>query len=277
MRNSVKFGVTAAIAVLVGICGVLFVKYNQASTTLQSVRSEDEQTRGQYAQALGSIATIQDSLNAIVLGDEAVKLTSSNYRAERGMSAAQSDEVLDRIGELRAGIERSKTRIQDLDEHLRKSGMKIGGLEKMIASLRRTVVKKETMIADLVARVDSLSTEVTGLTASVEQKQHELGTVYCLIGTKQDLTTAGAVVATGGLLGIGKTLKPTGNVDETLCTVLDTDQETTLDIPGRKAQVLSAQPTSSYALEPSGDHTVLRILDPMEFRKIRHLVIVKTA
>jgi len=41
--------------------------------------------------------------------------------------------------------------------------------------------------------------------------------------------------------------------------------------------IVTGQPLASYQLEPAGDHTVLRILDPKEFRKMRHLVIVEQA
>jgi hypothetical protein len=62
------------------------------------------------------------------------------------------------------------------------------------------------------------------------------------------------------------------------CTTIDTDVETTVEIPAKNAEVLTPQATSSYALEADGDHTLLRIIDPKEFRKVRHLVIVtKTA
>jgi len=274
MRSPLKFALIAALLLFVGATAVLFQKYYQTTTTLAAVQASDEDTRGRYAAAIGSIATIQDSLNAIVLGDQAAKLTANGYELERNLSQSQGDQVLAKIGLLRAGVERSKARIAALDKNLKKSGMKIQGLEQMMASLKRTVVKKEEMIAELTGQVESLHTQVNGLTVSVEEKQHELGTVYCLMGSKKDLTTAGAVVSTGGVLGIGKTLKPTGHVDESVCIAIDTDQESTVDIPARKAQVLSAQPATSYALEPLGDHTVLHILDPREFRKVRHLVIV---
>ena len=44
-----------------------------------------------------------------------------------------------------------------------------------------------------------------------------------------------------------------------------------------KARVLTAQPTSSYVLEPVNGQLVLRILDVQEFRKIRHLLILTNA
>jgi predicted RNase H-like nuclease (RuvC/YqgF family) len=275
MRNSTKFALAALFILCVGAGAILFQKYRESSTALASLKTQDDQTREQYASAISSIASIQDSLNSIVLGDQAAHTMVSSYDTEHQMMESRGDRVLARIGVLRAGIERSKARIEELDRNLKKSGMKIDGLEQMIASLKRTVEKKEVMIQQLAVQVDSLHTQVNGLTADNESKRQELSTVFVMIGSKKDLTTAGVVVAKGGVLGIGKTLKPSGNVDESLCTAVDTDQQTAVDIPAKKAQVLSSQAASSYILEPDGDHVVLRILDPKEFRKIRHVVIMK--
>jgi hypothetical protein len=195
---------------------------------------------------------------------------------------------MDRIAVLKAGIERTKTRIRDLESRLKKSGVRIAGMERMIASLKETVTEKEGLVAQLSSRVDSLQTQVTGLVAEVqvnqenlrerdeqlEQRRRELATIYYTIGTKKDLTQAGVVVAKGGLLGMGKTLQPSGAIDQTRSTPLDTDQESVVRTAAAKVQVLSAQPPSSYELQLVDGKMELRILDPVEFRKVKHLVLL---
>ena len=275
MHNMWKQTLAAVVVVFIAVTALLFSQYHKASTTLAALRTSDQETRDRYAEAIGSIATIQDSLNAIVVGDAGTAMGSSGYN-EGTLTRSETDQVMARIGQLRAGVERSKARIEELDDQLKKSGVHLAGLQKMVANLRHTVAAKEQMIQQLAVRVDSLGTQVTGLTETVAEKTHELGTIYCMMGKKQDLTKAGAVVATGGLLGLGKTLRPSGHLDEAMCTQIDTDNESTVDIPAKKAMVLTSQPASSYVLEPDGDHIVLRIIDPKEFRKVRQLVIVET-
>ena len=137
-------------------------------------------------------------------------------------------------------------------------------------------------------RVDSLQTRVSGLEtevqtgqetirardAALEDKRRELSTVLYIVGTRKELTAAGVVVAKGGFLGMGKTVQLTGRYDESLFKRLDTDQDRLVSAPSAKVQVLSAQPTSSYELAVGADRTELHILDPQEFRKVRHLVIM---
>ena len=263
MRKPVLYVLAAVSVLLLGATAVLFQKYQQSTRSYTSLKAEEETTRARYGAAINSIAAIQDSLNGLVLGESGVQQLSSELQAENRLTATEGDEVLGRIAVLKAGIERTKARIEQLDSSLKKSGIKITGLEKMIAGLKRTVAEKEERMTLLTVQVDSLQTAVTGLVAEVQQgqdqiqtqavtieeKRRELGTVYYLIGTKKDLTTSGAVVAQGGVLGLGKTLKPSGQVNENLFSAIDTDQQSTVRIPAAKARVLSAQPVSSYLLD----------------------------
>ncbi len=294
MRKPVLFGLVAVVVLLLGATGVLYSKYRKTSADYAEMQVAEEQIRNRYGRAINEIASIQDSLNAIVLGDAGgtgEKMLPSDLQTERRLSETRGDEALARIAVLKAGIERTKEKIRLLDANLKQSGIKVSGLQKMIANLKKSVTEKEQVVADLTAQNQALNTQVTGLTAEVqtnqetirtqevaiEDKRKELGTVYYVIGTKGELKDAGVVVAKGGVLGMGKTLEPAGQVNEARFTALDTDQETVIRIPAEKAKVISDQPVSSYVLETAGeDQLVLRIVDPKEFRKVKHLVIVTT-
>jgi uncharacterized coiled-coil protein SlyX len=281
-KSSVFVYAIIAVALLVAT-GVFYSKYRKYEADYNRMTAQEEETRQRYSQAIQEIATISDSLNAIALGDEA-KLLPASSQSEVQVPASMHDQALARIAVLKGSLERTKERIQDLDARLKKSNMRIAGMERMIAGLKRTVSEKETLIAQLDTQVDSLntkvtglSTEVAGLSTEVTEKERELATVFYTVGTKKELQNAGVVVSKGGVLGFGKTLKPSGTFNEAYFTSLDTDQETVIRIRGDKAQVLSPQPVSSYMLLPAGENAFeLRILDPKEFRKVKHVVIMTT-
>ena len=283
MRKSTVVALALVSVLLVGTTGWFYSKYKKSEDSYTQLKAEDESTRLRYGAAIGEIATIQDSLNAIVLGEEAVQVPSRS-QTEVELPGTVHDQVLSHIATLKGAIERTKERITDLDKRLKKSGVKIAGMEKMLAGLRKSVAEKEDRIAMLTTQVDTLQTQVSGLNVTVGQRdqeitdrQHELATVFYAMGTKKELTRSGVVASQGGVLGLGKTLKPSGTFNETLFTPLDTDQELVIRIPSDKAQVLSAQAPSSYVLEPVGkDMVELRILDPKEFRKIKQVVILTT-
>jgi len=272
---------------LLGSTAVLYSKYRRSQADYAQMTAQEQETRTRYGQAIGEIAAIQDSLDAIVVGE--TPLIPSGGVAEA--PGTQRDQMLGRIATLKAGLERTKDRIQDLDARLKKNGIKIAGLERMIHGLKKNVTEKEEMIAQLNTQVDTLQTRVAGLSTEVETKtqelattnqqltdqQHELATVFYTIGKKKELMKNGVVVAQGGVLGVGKTLKPSGTFNESVFTTLDTDQEQVIRIPAKKAQVISPQPVSSYTLQPAGENTLeLRIVDPKEFRKVKHVVILTT-
>ncbi|HYM82329.1 MAG TPA: hypothetical protein VEY91_13075 [Candidatus Limnocylindria bacterium] len=288
MSRPARIALIAVIAVLVGTTAVLFMQYRKTTANYVEMKAAEETVRNQYAETIEAIAEIQDSLNAISLGDTNVQMLSQDLKTERQLTGPDSREALDRIGVLRASIVRNKERIHQLEASLGKSGMRIGGLERMVSNLKRTVVEKEGLIGQLSTRVDSLQTEVVGLVTEVqdnqdslrvkeraiEEKRRELATVYYVVGSKKELTESGVVMASGGVLGLGKTLQPSGSSNLGVFQPLDTDQETMVVIPSEKARVLSAQPVSSYELRVVEGRTELHIVNPKEFRKVRHLVIV---
>ena len=282
---AIVLGLVAVLA-LVGTA-VFYQKYRTTHDNYAALQLTEQEARTRYGQAIDEIAAIQDSLNAIVLGDSAVKLMPGD-RSERRLTQSQADEALARIGELKAGIERARDRIDQLEGRLKQAGVRTAGLQRMIANLRSNVAEKEEQVVFLTSRVDTLQTQVTGLTATVatktdsivtqvaqlEDRRRELGTVYYVIGNKRDLRESGLVVASGGVLGMGKTLEPSGQLDNSLFTPIDTDEVTVIRIPADKAEILSAQPTGSYTLQPMGDQVELRITDPLKFRTVKHLIIM---
>jgi hypothetical protein len=288
MRKSVSIALSALIVVLLAGTIVLYQTYRKTTMNYIAMKSQAESTQARYGEAINQIASIQDSLNAIDVGDSSVHLDSSQLEAERQLSNTHGDEAIARIADLKASMERMSARIRQLDRSLHVSGIEVAGLKKMIAGLKSTLAGKEAEVAALSVRVDSLETTVTGLATEVqtgrdsidtqarnlEDQRRELGTIYYCVGTKGDLTRSGVVIAKGGLLGIGKTLAPSTSVSETQFTALDTDRQTVIQIPAAKAQVVSAQPAASYQLASVEGKLELRILDPREFRKIKHLVIV---
>jgi uncharacterized coiled-coil protein SlyX len=278
-RNTLWFLI--AVVVLAGVSTVLFVRYRQGELALQEARAREDATHRRYESAIDDIAAIQDSLNAITFGEDQNDLSSSGVDAERRLSPNRTDDALARVAELRSGIERTRERIVELESRLQGSGQKVAGLERIVNQMKANLARKEAMVAQLTSQVSTLNTQVGSLTATVvtqdstlEARRRELGTIYYIVGDRKELLDNGAVVAKGGVLGIGKTLDTSGQVNEATFKPIDTDMETVIPIAASKVRVLSAQPVSSYRLEQVAGGYQLRILDPQEFRKVRHLVVL---
>ena len=281
MRGIGLFLLVALVVVLIGATGILFRRYERST-------ADYTQSQTRYNEAINAIAEIQDSLYAITAGDSAVGALSKGLRTEQTLTEPQTKQALEQISAINSGIERTKLKIQQLEDRLQKSGVKVAGLQRMIGTLKKDVADKETMVSELNGRVDSLQVQVTGLQSEVtqnhetiqardqqlEERRSELATIYFKIGTKKELKDAGLIVSSGGFLGMGKSVQLTGNVDENQFTRLDTDSEQLIHTQSPKARVLSAQPASSYEMKLDGAEMELHILNPQEFRKVKHLVIV---
>lgn len=282
MRRSSIIAWSLITVLLLGLSIVYYAKYRQYATDYARMTAQEQDTQTRYTEAINEIAAIQDSLNTIALGADEAKMLPAQLKSEGELPPTTHDQVQMQIALIKAGLERTKERIQELDSRLKRSGVRIAGMERMIGNLKQNLAEREAQVAQLDSQVDSLQTTVAGLSSDVEtkqrqveDKQRELATIYYTIGTKKELMKSGVVVSKGGVLGLGKTLEPSGQFDEATFTALDTDQETVIRIPAHEAQILSPQPLTSYSLQPTAENAVeLHILDPKEFRKIKHLVIL---
>lgn len=288
MRTPLIVALVLAVAALVAVA-LFSARSNQHSRAeIAQMESNLATAHERYAAAFRDIAEIQDSLTALPLGNGPATLIASRAHAEQGMTDPDRQQALDRIAQVNATIARAKVRIHELEARLHHDGVKTAGLQKLVANLKADVVTKEQVVAQLTEQVNTLQTRVAGLQTTVQQKQdslsvttesladrqHELGTVYYVIGSKQELTRSGVIVARGGVLGLGKTVQLSGRFNENVAQPLDTDQQTMIAAPAAHVRVLSAQPASSYQVLSAGDHAELRILDAREFRKVRHLVLM---
>lgn len=295
MRKYLWIPFLAIAVVLGGVALNLNRHLEQSRSEYATLQADETATRERYNNAIGEIAAIQDSLDAISVGDEGTQELQQQLEAERSLTRERSDETMARIAVIRAGVERAKDRIVDLEKRLQESDTRVEGLDRLVKGLRASVAEKEQVIAQLTTRVDELQTQVAGLTtkvaegeqlieaqavtienqtSAIEDRRRELGTVYYTVGSKSELKDAGLVVSKGGVLGLGRTLKLSGNFAGASFTPLDTDHESVIHIAAEEARLLSDQPVSSYALVQVGDEMELHILDPQAFRTVKHVVIL---
>ncbi len=289
MKKIVVPILSVALVAALGVAFSLSQKLTQSRSDYATLQAEEQATNARYAAAIEEVASIQQSLSEIDLGEQGTQALQSELAQEKSLSEDRGEQTMARIAEIKAGVERANERIRELDEKVKAGEIQIAGMEKLIKGLRQSVAEKEQQITQLVARVDELQTQVVDLetvvavkdveiqqkSASLEESRRELGTVYYVVGTKKELSSAGIIESKGGILGIGKTIKPTGNFDDRQFTALDTDYASVIPVEAEDAKVVSAQPIDSYALTENENGVELRILDPAAFRAVKHVIIVK--
>lgn len=273
MRRNIQVAIAVLVLVFAAASAVFYQMYSKAKTSLAAAEQTERATQDQYATAISQISEIQDSLATIMPEGEKLPAPGS-YTSERGMGGPNSQEILDRIAVVRAGLQRGKERIAKLEADLQANGKRMHGLEKLVAGLRRTMKEKEEQLAALSTQLAQVQDTLRVHDEIIVDKQQQLATVYYVAGPKRELMKSGVIEARGGVLGLGKTLKPSGHAPDELFSALNTDQETVLPLDAKKAQVVSAQPLSSYELRLVDGRVQLHITNPEQFRKVRQLVIV---
>ena len=288
MRNPIVPILVAVLLVLGGVSGWLFIQNRDAKLAYQDLSAAEESSRQSYNKTLDAIAEIQDSLDAITPRDSSFQPVPSSLATEQEMSGPDSRRALEHIAQLRASIERSRERIRRLEANLSSESKRNAGLRKMVANLNRDLDERQKAVDELSLRVDALQGQVTTLEtevqtknetlvakdATIEERRRELATVTYVVGTKKELTQQGVVISKGGVIGMGKTLTPTGQMPEGSGQVLDTDASTVVRTDAAKARVLTSQPVGSYEMRLVDGKMELHILNPAEFRKVRQLVMV---
>ncbi|MFM8558592.1 MAG: hypothetical protein ACKOC6_03120 [bacterium] len=286
MRRSTPI-LVAVVLILAALSAWLAVEVRRRGDDTRRTADREQQAEDRYARAIADIASIQDSLDAITPLDAEASLEPSSLGAEQRI-VPSAEEALARLGSLRGSIERARARIQGLEDRMRASGQRLDGLDKLVARLKADLVEREGLVTSLTDQVDSLTQQVSGLSgslqvtqakvveqeASLEDRRRELATVWYVIGDRRTLLRDSLVVARGGVLGMGRTLAPSGRGEPSLYRPLDTDRQSSIEFVAQNARVLTPQTVSSYVLERVPGGMELRIVDSREFRKVRQLVIV---
>ncbi|MEY4069556.1 MAG: hypothetical protein RL721_170 [Candidatus Eisenbacteria bacterium] len=286
MRRSTPI-LVAVVLILAALSAWLAIEVRRRGDDTRRTADREQQAEDRYARAIADIASIQDSLDAITPLDPEASLEPSSLGAEQRI-VPSAEEALARIASLRASIDRARTRIQGLEDRMRASGQRLDGLDKLVARLKADLVEREGLVTSLTDQVDSLTQQVSGLSgslqvtqakvveqeASLEDRRRELATVWYVIGDRRTLLRDSLVVARGGVLGMGRTLAPSGRGEPSLYRPLDTDHQSSIEFVAQNARVLTPQTVSSYVLERVPGGMELRIVDSREFRKVRQLVIV---
>lgn len=276
------------IAVLAGLAWKYARHGREMELKYATTQAAADTLRTRFNAALGSIAEIQDSLTAILPSESAVLHVSQDVERGGPLTATRKDQVLRTISDLNDSIQRSKEMIKRLEQRLKQQDVRVASLEKLVSNLKKSVAQREQMIAELTERVESLKAQVVTLQTDVaekgqqieqqqmviEDKRREISTIYYLVGTKPILKGLGVVQESGGVIGIGRSTRLSGQFPEQNFTRMDTDQQSTIPVPGRKPVVLSAQSASSYQMIPiRPDLWQLRITNAAEFRRVKYLVV----
>ena len=203
---------------------------------------------------------------------------------EKKKDTTLKEKMLSHISSIDDYLRDSKKQLNLLKERMYANQMRTAMLEETIDDLSKALDEKEKLVVELKNRVSELGSRIAEVEGELEQKSDiikqqtkVINTAYYIIGSKNELKEKGIIEEKGGILGIRKTKKLSSEFQTELFTAMDQTSVTSIPINSeiKKVKIISPHQTESYDLvKKEENQTLLEILDPESFWKIKYLVIL---
>ncbi len=302
MRQTFKIGVVllVALTVALGFSMVSTSKKNdgqleQLVAEKATMAKELASQQSNFNEIMKLVTEVEDQIASIVKKENLV------WNTQSGEYLGSKDKVLKEIAMIDDLVIRSNENIEALAGKLKTSGLKASVLQnkiqRMTADLKERTAVVATLKADLELRDENLKVltakvvdlEKHSITQAIEmgQKETEIGRlkadnkelnkVHFAIGSFDELKTKGLVQKEGGFLMFGRKVALGDDLDEEAFSEIDGRQFHKLPIEGKKLQVVSDHPSSSFVIvedAKNADLKYLEILDNDEFWRISKYLVV---
>lgn len=270
-------------------------------TTLETEKkaSLDEQDK-----LKGNLEDITNTINEVAAKLQDVRkkqgvITDLVARAQ--VESSQKGQILNDIAVLEEQLARDKRDVETLNSKVRQSGIRIKSLETMVANLKKELDKNVQRVADLKSIIEDKNAVITQTENSLKNTQSTLAnvrnelsqtsedleetkgvlqetknTAYFVVGTKDELK-AKNIVDEEGRFFQKKSLNLSAEFDEGTFTRIDITKEKEFPITSsiKDVKVIPQRSESSFQLIETGQNqTILKVVDPDKFWKIRYMAVV---
>jgi chromosome segregation ATPase len=211
-------------------------------------------------------------------------ITKYSKNVEKDKEASIKDKMLQNIASMDSYIKNSKSQLKQLKSKIKNSQVKSSSFEEMVETLSRTIEEKESHIIELKEQVDKLYMQVAEVEEDlqksneiIEEQTEKINTAYYVIGTNKELQNKKIIAEKGGFLWFGKTKILASDLKKTDFTTTDISDTDSISIKQniKDIKIISNHNPESYHLtKKDEDKTVLEIIDPDEFWKMKYLVVL---
>ncbi len=211
-------------------------------------------------------------------------VTKFTQDSEKKQIASYREKMLNNVSSIESYLKESKVKLNRLQEKLHTALLNNATFEETITKLNQTIEAKEQEIGELRQKVEQLNTRVAEVEGKLQQREElianqtsTINSAFYIIGNEKDLKGKGIIEEKGGILGIRKTKKlaPGFNTDEFTKLNMVTDEVIPIDRSIKNVKIISPHDPESYHLVKKDENqTLLEIINPDAFWKIKYLVIM---
>ncbi|MGL5786733.1 MAG: hypothetical protein ACRCX4_07950 [Bacteroidales bacterium] len=276
-----------AIALLFSSCG--------EGGSQKQLREENDSLKTALSQVQNEFNETLSVLNDVEAGFQKIR-EAENYvstQTSQEITPGKRQRIANDISMITETLEKNKEQLNKLKDQLNKSGNKSSQLQKMvdrltaeveqktqlIVTLQEELAKKDIRINELDRSVASLNSQVSEIAeeaqeqkSTIKEQDKELNAAWYIYGTKSDLKKQN-ILTGGGLFKRKELLR--GDFNQDIFNHVDIRNMKVLEIPAKKAKVLTNHPEDSYTLgKDASGQMVLTITDAKAFWSLsRYLVI----
>lgn len=265
------------------------VRLNAVQDSLTTVAMARDSVIMSFLSDFNDIQENLDSIKAI----EKLVTVQKNQGTE--MKASQKEKIKEDLKLLAELLQRNKQLTASLQKKLDNANFRIGKLEgmvtefeRMVANLNNQVVEKDAEIVvlnndlkKLQLNLESVSQELVTVSKESQQKTQtietqtvELNKAYFAMGTVKELDENGVLDKSGGVLGMGRTLKLKKDFNRDYFTEIDIRNLKYLPLNVKKAKIVSVHPASSYHITGQKRADTLFVDNYQEFWKASKYLVI---
>ena len=180
-----------------------------------------------------------------------------------------------KIASLNAQLARSKKKLKNSENHNLALAQIVETLQTQIAEKDKEIEGLKTQLANLDAEYSEMFDAYLEMAETADEREIALNRAYYSYGTTKELKENGVITKEGGVIGIGRVKKLKEDFNADYFEEIDITQTKTIDIVGKKAELITTHPVGSYTLDQQDEKAVLNITDASMFWSAsKYLVVV---
>ncbi len=260
-------------------------KLEQTNNTLRSENKDlqrQDALKDQFIEAYTTtVNEVYENIERITKRERLIDQYAADV--EKRESENLKDRMLNNIESIDSYIKESKNKINKLQEKIYRSKLQMTSVEETMQDLREKIKEKESYIVELKQKLQQMTDQMADMETAIKEKDQKIqeqtkaiNTAYYIVAGEKELKNKGIIEEKGGILGIRQTKKLTDHFNPKDFLITDISATTAIPIENSVGDVKIISPHSpdSYILTQQGNKTMLEILKPQEFWKIKYLVVL---
>ena len=257
-----------------------------------SMKEQLDSLQTAYEQRNADYNELNEYLGVIATGLDSIALQEGQLLKNDESPTLNREQIKKNLDSFQQTLENQRKQISTLEKKLQTNQKYSTHLRSIIATMKQQLAQKDEEIANLRQLVDDKNTDISRLkenVATLKQRSEmqaglivsqqetilaqdaKIKTAYLKIATKKELKEQGLLTQKF----LGKAKVDFANLDKSLFKAIDKAETSKIEIPAKKAKLVTPQPGDSYRIDKVQSSNVLTIINPEKFWGVSDFVIIQ--